>query len=432
MPQDTVTVGVAQVDITPEVGTLLAGSLAPRTSTGVSSPLNASALVVEAQGTRLAYIALDLVSLERGYGGDEAVALASQATGIPGSHICYSCSHTHTGPYTRKLQQQHINMEWKATLSEKIAEAVIQADANRVPAQMSRCRAFENRIQHNRRIRFKDGRHINTWLLGRHINSDLQAVCSAGPVDPEVGMLTFDDLDGNLIALLYHFTLHTNSDFGPEFSADYPAIVSERIRAEFGDQVVPLFMPGCCGDINPTFPRDHRTTGNLLADSMIPAIKNRRHLDETITVGARKRLVRIPLRDLDLDQHERLEKCGWTTEQNEYFLAAQEGLRAEGVTDLETWIQAWHIGDTAFMTLPGEVFVDWQVHTKQRSPFPWTFPVELSNDSLGYLITRDAWEGGGYEALISWGTFIDVAGVELMVDRGLEMLRQLHAERERR
>ena len=77
------------------------------------------------------------------------------------------------------------------------------------------------------------------------------------------------------------------------------------------------------------------------------------------------------------------------------------------------------------MALPGEVFGDWQVRVKENSPFPWTFPIELSTDSLGYLITRDAWEGGGYEALTSAATFVDVAGVELMVDRGLEMLRQL-------
>ncbi|MBT3375353.1 MAG: hypothetical protein HN742_17215 [Lentisphaerae bacterium] len=431
MPNDVMTVGAARVNITPDVGTLLAGSLSPRTSTGVSSPLNASAVVIEAQGSRLAYVALDLISLERGYGGDEAVQLASQATGIPETHICFACSHTHTGPYTRKRQPQCLNADWMSALPGRIAEAVTQADANRVPARMSRARAFESRIQHNRRIRFKDGRHVNTWLLGRHINSDLQAVCSAGPVDPEIGMMAFDDLNGDLIALLYHFTLHANSDFGPEFSADYPAIVSDRIRTEFGDQVVPLFLPGCCADINPTFPRDHRTTGSHLADSMIPALKDRRPINTKVTLGAQKRLVRIPLRDLDLDQHERLEKCGWTTEQNEYFLNAQKNLRAEGVTDVETWVQAWHIGDTAFMALPGEVFVDWQVHTKGHSPFPWTFPIELSNDSLGYLITRDAWEGGGYEALISWGTFIDVAGVELMVDRGLEMLRQLYTKRQR-
>lgn len=418
-------VGTAEVDITPPVGTLLAGSLKPRDSRGVSNPLFAKAVVLESAGTRLAYVALDIISLDRGFGGDEAVRLASEATGIPEGHICYSCSHTHTGPYTRRRLMQYVDREWMAAFPRAFAAAVRRADSTKVAARMSRCRAFEYRVQHNRRIRFRDGRHVNTWLLGAHVNGDLQSVGSAAPVDPEVGMLAFDDLDGNLLAVLYHFTLHANSDFGPEFSADYPAIVADRLGDAFGNQSTCLFMPGCCGDINPVFSGDHRTTGGFLADSMIPALQRRRPLTGDIALGSRKRTVRVPLRDLEADQEDRLERCGWGEGRNDVFRDGQAMLRAEGITEVETVIQAWRVGDTAFLTLPGEVFVDWQLHIKRRSPFPWTFPVELSNDSLGYLITRDAWEGGGYEALISPGTFVDVAGVEMMVDRGLGMLREL-------
>ena len=160
---------------------------------------------------------------------------------------------------------------------------------------------------------------------------------------------------------------------------------------------------------------------------MIPALQKRKPMEGTLPIGTKKRLVTIPLRDLELNQDERLEKCGWGADLDQVFRDGHAMLRAEGITQVDTWVQAFRIGDTAFLTLPGEVFVDWQVKIKEQSPFPWTFAVELSNDSLGYLITRDAWEGGGYEALINASTFIDVAGVDLMVDRGLEMLRQLHA-----
>ena len=107
-------VGTAEVDITPPVGTLLAGSLKPRTSVGVETPLLAKAIVLESAGQRLAYVALDIVSLARDMGGDEAVRRASAATGIPEDHIVYACSHTHTGPYTHKRRQQFINAAWPA------------------------------------------------------------------------------------------------------------------------------------------------------------------------------------------------------------------------------------------------------------------------------------------------------------------------------
>ena len=40
-------VGAAEVDITPPVGTALAGSLGPRTSVGIEDPLTARAIVLE-------------------------------------------------------------------------------------------------------------------------------------------------------------------------------------------------------------------------------------------------------------------------------------------------------------------------------------------------------------------------------------------------
>lgn len=416
-------VGTAEVDITPPVGTLLAGSLKPRTSVGVDTPLCAKAIVLESGGCRLAYVALDIVSLARDMGGDEAVRRASAATGIPEDHIVYACSHTHTGPYTHKRRQEFVNAAWLGTLPERIAEAVQRADAAKVPARLSRCRAFEWRTHANRRVRFKDGRHVNRWLLGNPINEPVQALCTAGPIDPEVGMLAFDSLDGQLLAVMYHFTLHANSDFGPKFSADYPGIVSQRLREAFGPQTVALFMPGCCGDINPT--HKHEGTGNWLAEVMIAALRARQPMDGPVALGACKRELVLPLRNLELDQEGRLEKCGWAKELNDFFRQGMAKLRAEGIQQVQTWVGAFHVGDVGFVTLPGEVFVDWQVYLKEHSPFPWTYPVELSNDSLGYLITRDAWEGGGYEALTCDSIFVDVNGVNLLVDRGLDLLRGL-------
>ena len=424
------TVGAAKVDITPPVGTLLAGALRPRESQGVGSRLYASALVIEDEwGSRLALVALDLISVDRGNAGDAAVRLASQATGIPESHICLACSHTHTGPYTRERQGEFLNPEWLDGLPGKISQAVAEADRARVPATMSRCRAFEFRVQHNRRMRFKDGRDVNAWLLKNQVNTDLQCLGSAGPIDPEIGMLAFEDAEGELIAVVYTFALHSTSDFGTLLSADYPGVVADRLADAFGAQTVPLYLAGCCGNINPnTGGGGLVETGNRLADAMIPALESRSPVQEPVVVDARKRAVAVPLRDLNVDQEERLEKCGWDPGSNQFFREGQARLRAEGIAQVETVVQALRIGDTGLIALPGEVFVEWGLHVKRQGPFGWNYGIALSNDSLGYLITRDAWEAGGYEALTSAGTFIDVAGVELMVGRSMAMLRQLHGD----
>ena len=417
-------VGAAEIDITPPLGTLLAGNLEPRASLGIDNPLFARAIVVESGGRRLAYIALDLIFLRRDI-GDRVVRRASAVTGIPTDHICYACSHTHTGPYIGRQFAPFINEKWCAQLPAQIVKAVQRADAAKVPARLSRCRAFEWRTSANRRLRYKDGRHVNNWLLGSQVNKDMQSICTAGPIDPEVGLLAFDNLDGQLLAVMYHYTLHANSDFGPKFSADYPGVVSQELRAAFGPQVVSLFMPGCCGDVNPT--HKHPVIGAYLAEQMVGALRVRQPMAGPIMLGAGKRALWVPLRNLELDQEDRLAKCGWPAELNNVFRHGQAQLQEQGIQQVETWIQAFRIGDIGFVALPGEVFVDWQAYIKEHSPFPWTYAVELSNDSVGYLITREAWECGGYEALTNIYTFIDVNGVQLMVDRSLDLLRQLHS-----
>lgn len=427
--QNELSAGIAQIDITPEVGTKLAGSLWPRISKGVHDPLYAKALVVESAGKQLAMVALDLVSLERGE-GDQAVALASDATGIPPDHIVWAATHTHTGPYTRKRQSEHLNMAWFEKLPGLMAQAVAEAQAKLRPARLSRLRTFHFTMCHNRRLAFKDGRHVNTWLLGN--DCGVQSVGSAGPIDPEIGMLALDDSDGKLMALLFTFALHTNANFGPCFSADYPATVAKRVRERFGDQAATIYLPGCCGNINQCVPagteRRDIVVGDLLADAMIPAIEKRKPLPGPFALNAAKREIIAPYRDLWMDMEERLAKTMYPPKSCDYFREAQKALQAEGKTQTDTILQAWHIGDTGFLSLPGEVFVEWGIKIKQDSPFPWTFPVELGADSLGYLVTPDAYEAGGYESLLSQGTMIDVAGVELMVDRGLSDLRRLHKE----
>jgi hypothetical protein len=88
-------------------------------------------------------------------------------------------------------------------------------------------------------------------------------------------------------------------------------------------------------------------------------------------------------------------------------------------------LQAWRIGDVAFASLPGEVFVEWGLKIKAESPFPWTFCVELGGDYLGYLVTEQAWRAGGYESLTARSARPSVDGVAMMVEADLALLRKL-------
>ncbi|HOL66263.1 MAG TPA: hypothetical protein PKX93_02240 [bacterium] len=427
--QATLLVGTAEVDITPPVGTALAGGLKPRPSLGVEDPLYVKAIVLESGGQKLACVVFDLVALSRKE-GDLGVALACQRTGIPEENIVWAATHTHTGPYTMKLLYQDnlvVNQAYLAGLPEKMAQAVALADKGKVPARFCRQRSFHPGLVHNRRVTLKNGQAINTWNLPQ-VPSEIQAVGSSGPTDPEIGLLSFEDEAGNLLAVMFHYTLHTNTNFGPRFSADYPAVVAARLRERFGPEVVTLFLPGACGDINTPGPR-HRAVGDGLAERIIPALENRQPKDGPVALASLKQEVVVPRRDFTVDQEKRIATSGWPAEVWQIFRDEVEALRREGKKEDRAVLQAWRIGDVAFASLPGELFVEWGLKIKKESPFPWTYPVELGGDYLGYLVTERAWQEGGYEALIARSARPSVEGVAMLVETVLKMLHHLHQEK---
>ncbi|MCM8828777.1 MAG: hypothetical protein NC902_05785, partial [Candidatus Omnitrophica bacterium] len=85
--------GAAEIDITPPVGTLLAGSLKPRVSIGIEEPLYVKAIVIESNGKRIAYVIFDLVALDRIL-AEKGIKMASEKTGIFAESIVWAASHT--------------------------------------------------------------------------------------------------------------------------------------------------------------------------------------------------------------------------------------------------------------------------------------------------------------------------------------------------
>ena len=61
-------------------------------------------------------------------------------------------------------------------------------------------------------------------------------------------------------------------------------------------------------------------------------------------------------------------------------------------------VQVIALGDqTAWVSLPGEIFVELGLAIKKGSPFPITCLAELANGSIGYICTAQAHKEGGYE-----------------------------------
>src|SRR5262249_37857772 len=75
-------------------------------------------------------------------------------------------------------------------------------------------------------------------------------------------------------------------------------------------------------------------------------------------------------------------------------VAAREG------KPLEVEVQVIALGDRlAWVSLPGDIFVELGLAIKKASPFPVTLIAELANGSIGYIPDPPAWGQGNYEVL---------------------------------
>ena len=226
----------------------------------VNDPALLKVLVLTSGPTTAVLITVDAVSLgEIGRISNEYVAKVraglQRELGIAPSSVVINASHCHAVVRTdiEALTIETVKAAWRA----------------KVPARAGAGRSLENRISENRRMKLKDGTQVDirrAYSMPRD-----QDVVSVGPVDPEIGLLRIDRLDGRPLAAVYNFACHPIHGVpNGGNTSDYPAFASKVIEENLGEGVMALFIQGAAGDLNPSMykevhaPHDTEKFGNLL------------------------------------------------------------------------------------------------------------------------------------------------------------------------
>jgi len=107
-----------------------------------------------------------------------------------------------------------------------------------------------------------------------------EEVASVGPIDPQIGLLRLDTLDGRTLALVYNFACHPIMGVpGGGNTADLVGFASKVIEDNLSDGAIALFVQGCGGDINPagykdvSLPRSAEPLGHKLGLSALQGIR---------------------------------------------------------------------------------------------------------------------------------------------------------------
>lgn len=437
-------VGVAVSDITPPVGYRMSGYFYERLSTGVFSPLEAKAIVLQQGDEKFAWVFCDLIGIPSQITAAVRTA-AAEKTGIPPANILIAATHSHTGPlffgelrdyfHARAVEQHgrdnYEAIDYGAQLTDKLTAVIAQAAANAAPAKLSAGFAEQQGLSFNRRYLLRDGSvATNPGKLNPNI------VRPVGPIDPQVGLLQFRR-DDKLFAGLTVFALHLDTTGGTEYAPDYPLFLERDLQAEFGDDYLSLFGVGTCGNVNhvdvshdrpQTSHAEAERIGKALAATIAQALTTLPAVDEPKLAAAHD-VVEVPLQRYTAEEvaaaRAALPKVG--TRESSMLEQVKDlsiiGVEDYGVENLPLEIQAFRLSDAvAVVALPGEVFVELGLAIKQASPFATTIVIELANDSPAYIPTRQAFAEGSYEPTNSR---IAPGGGEQMVKTAKSLLREL-------
>ena len=439
-----VRVGASAVLITPDAGTPMAGYYFARASEGVHDDLFAKAIVIESDGKKAAFVALDLISTTRDL-VTEVRRLAEKATGIPADSIMISATHAHTGPVLagRGARDSSLGSDegpsrkFRDELPPKIVRAISDANNRLSQAKMSAGHGQEGSIAFNRRFHMKDG--TVGWNPGK-LNPNI--IKPAGVIDPDVPVIYFESKDGKPIATYVNYAVHLDNVGGMKISADMPATLAQSLSLFKGLEMVTLFSAGCCGDINHidiSWAEPQKGFENASRMGVILAGEVLRTWPKLVPIEPGPIRAKTEMVPLDLPEL----KPGDVEKAKRIASRHQAAIKTDAPAFLET-VWAYKILDVsaregkpnevevqvialeneiAWVSLPGEIFVELGLRIKQDSPFRHTVIVELANGSLGYIPSRRAYQQGNYEVVSA--RCAEGSG-EKLTDAAVKLLKELH------
>lgn len=399
---ETMEVGVARVDITPDSPIRLTG-FAARTKAETDKVLNrlsAKALAFgnDAQHTSI-IITVDLIVIEWRV-TSKLVEQLSKNIGIQPAQIVVLASHTHGGPEVGSLinslqcrgdypnkysfndsllafdQLVHI-AQYNELLSKKLEEVALAALRNRKPALVA-------------------------WGKGTASFAENRRT-AGGPVDHTLPLLSVTNPDGTLRAVLVNYACHGIS-LGPdvnEIHGDWMGEAQREIEARHPGAIAMVSI-GCSGDANPRqiYKMEYtKSYAREISDNVDKLLKSKLQPLTLPPVGNMK-WIKLPFSQVPTVQ-ELLEFTKDTTIKGYYArLALERVLRGETIpSELNYPIQTWSFGDRMMMiNMGGEVVVDYSIRLKNELDAQRLWINSYSNDVSCYIVSRRVLKEGGYEA----------------------------------
>ena len=424
-----VPVGVARIDLTPELPIQLAG-YQQRTieATRVEAPLHVRALAIGADADGpVVLVAAEVIAVSDTLSDSVAAAVRAKHPAITRERVAVCATHQHNGPaiagtipfmFSRDLPAEVAGRleKFTAMLREKMIAAALAALADRKPAGLSWAQGTAGFAVNRRKI-----------VGGKHAG---YASEPGGVVDHALPVLrAVDAASGEVRAVLVNYACHCTTLKGGEnfVHADWAGDAATRLEVEHAGAVA-LVAIGCGADSDPQ-PRglaEVATHGKTVAAEVARLFAGQMRPLGRVT-SAKLRTIAIPLARTvpRVELEARLKE-----KPNIAYAAAQHLKRLDAgqprPAGIDYPVQAWAFGDElAMVFLGGEVVADYALRLKRELGAARVWVNAYANHVPCYIPSARILAEGGYEA----ETAMDYYGLPTRLAPDVEerIVRTVHA-----
>jgi len=468
-------IGWGKADLTP-IGEIckkvsLVGQFHERITDMVRDRIYATAIALESSdGGKAIVVSIDLAFTPEALMAGAREKLKELAPDFPPELLIIAATHIHTGPYMRSNSLPHLWGDRFTRFSDdpdvvspqayvefaagKIAEAAARAWNGREPGGIAN--AFGRvAVPHCRRVRYKDGR---AEMYG---GTDTERFLRIeGGADTGVEYIAAFDKSGKMSGVVINLAC-------PAQVIEHQYYISAdmwgEVRRQWPECEYILPLCGAAGDITMRdLVRRGRCEQNMASpegmaqqaarivresEFVLSGIKSA-DIKYELPVGHIMETVPLPLRTVTEDDciearaiYDEIEnECNADPnavypdstplpmdKRAPYASAAgvigRFAMQAE-MKNIEAEIHALRVGDAVLVTNPFELFQDFGMCMKARSPADQTLIAQLCCGNFGYLPTAYGITGGSYSSGISNG-FVGPEGGDVLVEKTLDMIKRL-------
>jgi hypothetical protein len=449
--------GAFTLDITPDQPVGLDGQRSIRISQKAETPIQASVLALESRkGDRVldqaVIVSCDLVAIRDGVLDAVRQSLGDRATGLDPKKLFLSATHTHTAPVTidgkYALPEDGSVMkpsDYTKWMTARIADGIVEAWQKRAPAKVAWGQS-QAVIAQNRRPFFADGTAV---MYGKTDSPDFRGI--EGYEDHNLDVLFFWNAENTMLATIINVPCPSQEvGGGKNINADFWHPVRESLRAKHGKELHILAWTGAGGDVTSRLAfnraadeRMRKLRGNVsrldemarrIVNAWDEALEGARHdMRGDVEFAHTVRDIKLPHRQVTPSEHtaalaeaakyknDPKQRWNWAWNQRVVDRFNEQQAGTEQPYPME--LHALRLGDCAIATNDFELYTDFGVQMKARSPGVQTFVIQLAGPGT-YLPSARAVQLGGYGAVIQ-SSRIGPDGGQVLVEETVKAWKEL-------